>query len=175
MRRPDPRPRCWWRRSFGLPGCRSCTVAAGQVGVQCHTTEPVALSDVLLDGVAYTAVPGAPERSDAGPEALCPVWVDNVLTDDVVKDTGHRRLQVAVDKAPGWCPGRVIPQSNPLSLTALLLIRLGWGRTRRSAGGHSRRSGVGLGYLNRNEGWPVHPAVRAGQAIGRALAAHTIA
>ena len=67
-----------------------------------------------------------PEQSDAGPEALCPVCVDNVLTDDVVNGTGHRRLQVAGDKAPGLCPGRVIPQSNPLSLTALLLIRLGW-------------------------------------------------
>ena len=64
-----------------------------------------------------------PEQSDAGPEALCPVCVDSVLTDDVVNGTGHRRLQVAGDKAPGLCPRRVIPQSDPLLLTALLLIR----------------------------------------------------
>ena len=67
--------------------------------MQCHTTEPVAFNDILLDGVVvHRSARSRPEQSDAGPEALCPVSVDDVLTDNVVKDTSHRWLQVAVDE-----------------------------------------------------------------------------
>ena len=88
----------WPLDAPGLPGCRSCTGRRAGGRAMSHHRARCLERHSARWCCCTPQCQERPEQSDAGPEALCPVCVDSVLTDDVVKDTGHRRLQVAVDE-----------------------------------------------------------------------------